>query len=124
MVTQPDRLKKRSQFLNVAHKGQKIVTPGMIAQVLPVQAEPLRVGFTVTKKVGNSVIRNRVKRRLREAVRLAVKEERLDFSGDIVLIGRMATIKRPFPKIRQDISRILRGDKVSSKSKPRPSLKV
>lgn len=116
MVKQPDRLKKRSQFLHVAHKGHKIVTPGLIAQVLPGQAdEDLRVGFTVTKKVGNSVVRNRVRRRLREAVRLSYKEqknkeEKSPFSGDIVVIGRAATLKRPFHKIKKDVLLILKNE--------------
>ncbi|WP_373316375.1 ribonuclease P protein component [Saccharibacter floricola] len=105
MMKQPDRLQKRSQFLYVARKGRKIVTPGLIAQVLPCQgAQAASVGFTVTKKVGNSVIRNRTKRRLREALRLTVQEHGLS-GGQLVFIGRAATRSRPFEKLKQDVQK-------------------
>ena len=109
-MKQPDRLKKRSQFLRVARKGHKVVSPGLIGQVLPGQGDmTVRAGFTVTKKVGNSVIRNRTRRRLREALRLVVKEEGYPSSGDIVLIGRAATRMRPFPLLKHDVRRVLQA---------------
>ena len=61
-----------------------------------------RVGFTVTKKVGNSVIRNRTKRRLREALRLVAREDGLPL-GDFVLIGRDGTRRREFPLLQDDL---------------------
>lgn len=110
-MKQPDRLKKRSQFLLVARKGSKIVTPGLIAQILPRAAgSRLYVGFTVTRKIGNSVIRNRVRRRLREAVRLVVREDYgpqeprsslLD--GCVVFIGRQTTCGRDFLALKDDV---------------------
>ena len=65
-----------------------------------------RVGFTVSKKVGGSVVRNRMKRRLRELAR-----EILPTSGhpgsDHVMIGRSAGIEREFAKLRTDLARAL-----------------
>lgn len=108
-MKQPDRLRKRSQFLRVARNGHKVVSPGLIGQVLPDQGEAtMRAGFTVTKKVGNSVVRNRTRRRLREALRLVVKEtEEFSSSGDIVLIGRATTRKRPFSLLKKDVQKVL-----------------
>jgi ribonuclease P protein component len=65
-----------------------------------------RFGYTVTKKVGNSVIRNRIRRRLREAVRLA------DFSlpkpgHDYVLVARIEALTAPFEEMRGEIFRAL-----------------
>ncbi len=109
-MKQPDRLQKRSQFLRVARKGHKVVSPGLIGQVLPGQGDmTVRAGFTVTKKVGNSVVRNRTRRRLREALRLVVKEEGCPSSGDLVLIGRAATRKRPFPLLKNDVRKVLQA---------------
>ncbi len=109
-MKQPDRLKKRSQFLRVARKGHKVVSPGLIGQVLPEPGDvTVRAGFTVTKKVGNSVVRNRTRRRLREALRLVVKEEGCSSSGDLVLIGRAATRKRPFLLLKHDVRRVLQA---------------
>ena len=78
-----DHLKKRSEFLAVAGTNRQYTTPGLVLQVRPldhdIQAETddaelyparsaVRVGFTATKKVGNAVIRNRARRRLRAAI--------------------------------------------------------
>ena len=65
-----------------------------------------RVGFTVTKKIGNAVVRNRMKRRFRELAR-----EILPSSGhagsDHVMIGRTSGIERDFSDLRADLSKAL-----------------
>ncbi len=70
--------------------------PGVVLQALPREDQgPARLGFTVTKKIGNAVIRNRTRRRLKEAARLVLAEHPV--SGvDLVLIGREATRGRDF----------------------------
>ena len=69
------RLKRRVEFIRIARSGRGHVTPGLVLQVArqdKANADPseqtLGIGFTASKKVGNSVARNRVKRRLRAAV--------------------------------------------------------
>ncbi|MGN1063086.1 MAG: ribonuclease P protein component, partial [Alphaproteobacteria bacterium] len=69
---QPARLKKHRQFVDVANKGQKLVSSGLILLYMPNETGEVRVGFTVTKKLGNAVVRNRIRRRLREVVRLGL----------------------------------------------------
>lgn len=105
---QPTRLKKRKQFVHVAQKGRKVISSGLILQFIEnKKPDTLNVGFTVTKKIGNAVTRNRVRRRLREVVRLGLA----DFNKggyDFVLIGRQATIERPFDKLKQDFAWALR----------------
>lgn len=104
----PTRLKKRAEFLRVAAKGRKAPMPGLVLQALPRgDADPARLGFTVTKKVGNAVIRNRARRRLKEAARLLLREQALA-GVDLVLIGRDATGKRPFPELQRDLARALK----------------
>ncbi len=66
-----------------------------------------RVGFTVTKKVGNAVVRNRVKRRLREAARIELGEAG-QAGFDYVVIGRKATIDREFGRLREDLAKAVR----------------
>lgn len=101
----PGRLKKRAEFLRVAAKGRKAPTPGLVLQVLlRPDAEPVRLGFTVTKKVGNAVIRNRTRRRLREAVRLLLRDHPAA-GADLVLVGRDTTRSRPFPALIEDIAK-------------------
>ena len=66
----------------------------------------MRVGFTVTKKVGNAVVRNRVKRRLRAVA--AEVFPRLGRAGtDYVVIGRLATLTRPFEALRGDLEQAI-----------------
>ncbi|MFM7302152.1 MAG: ribonuclease P protein component [Alphaproteobacteria bacterium] len=101
------RLKKRREFLRAAARGRRAARPGLVLQALPVLEPSLRLGFTVTKKIGNAVIRNRARRRLKEAARLALPGMALS-GWDLVLIGRDATAERPFPLLIEDLRAVLR----------------
>jgi ribonuclease P protein component len=61
---------------------------------------PARFGFTVTKKIGNAVVRNRIRRRLREAVRLSSGAEP---GTDYVLVGRRAALSLQFDRLVTDL---------------------
>jgi ribonuclease P protein component len=101
------RLKRRAQFLRGAAHGRKAAVGGVVVQALPRDDRaPAQLGFTVTKKVGNAVIRNRTRRRLKEAARLEFRERPLT-GVDLVLIGRDSTRKRNFVKLREDLRRAL-----------------
>ncbi len=65
------------------------------------------IGFTASKKVGNAVARNRAKRRLRAAV-AAVMPRHAAGGHDYVLIGRKATLQRPYADLLDDLMRALR----------------
>jgi len=98
-------LKRRAEFLRVAARGRKAPTPGLVLQVLLREDEaPVRLGFTVTKKVGNAVVRNRTRRRLREAARLLLREMPA-IGADMVLVGRDTTRTRPFTDLIGDLRR-------------------
>jgi ribonuclease P protein component len=79
------------------------------------QAGPPRVGFTVSKQVGNAVERNRVRRRLRELIRLAPPDA-LCAGHDYVLIGRRAALRIAFDAMRKELSGALRRVHRSGKS--------
>jgi ribonuclease P protein component len=101
------RLRRRAEFLRVARLGRKVPMPGLVLQALPREdSEPARLGFTVTKKVGNAVIRNRTRRRLKEAARLLLAAEPLA-GADLVLVGRDGTRGRRFDVLMDDIRRAL-----------------
>ncbi len=108
-----ERLKRRPEFLRVAATRRKFVAPGLILQARrhePAGAgvpPPLRVGFTVSRKVGNAVARNRARRRLRAAAE-AVMTGHAAAGEDYVLIGRAGTLTRPFPALLADLEAGLR----------------
>jgi ribonuclease P protein component len=102
------RIVKRADFLRLA-RGRKWAAPGLVLQTAasPEPTDSIRVGFTATKKLGSAVVRNRVKRRLREVVR-AVLPLYGSTGHDYVLIGREATAERPFAVLIEDLKQALR----------------
>lgn len=103
-----DRLRQRADFLAAAASGIKAPATAFVLQVRKRSDDgPARVGFTVSKKVGNAVERNRVRRRLREIVRLSVAG-RIRTGHDYVVIGRRAALDLPFARMKQDFEGALR----------------
>jgi ribonuclease P protein component len=102
-----ERLRQRADYLAAA-TGTKAPATAFVLQARRRDDEgPARVGFTVARKVGNAVARNRVRRRLKEMVRLLpVGPMRLGF--DYVLIGRRAALGLPFERLRAEFETALR----------------
>lgn len=110
------RLKSRPQFLAV-REGESRRGRTFLLEVLDRDApdEPPRVGFTVTKKHGNAVERNRMRRRLKEAVRqsagFAMKN-----GHDYVIVARREVLTAPFADMTAQLI-----DRIESKPKPKRS---
>jgi ribonuclease P protein component len=105
-----ERLKHRSDFLAAA-TGMKVPAGAFVLQARSRGDEaPPRIGFTVSKKVGNAVERNRVRRRLREVVRrsAAFAADAADAGHDYVLIGRRAALQVPFERLIVEFEGALR----------------
>jgi ribonuclease P protein component len=103
----PETIRQRRDFL-IANQGRRVPSAGFVLLVRQRgDGDPLmRAGYTVTKKIGNSVVRNRLKRRLREVVRLALPEHGHP-GADHVLIGREAGLTRDFAQLRADLEKAL-----------------
>jgi len=102
-----ERLRRRADFLAAA-SGIKVPVAAFVLQTRKRRDEgPARLGFTVSKKVGNAVERNRVRRRLREIVRRSAAS-RLRAGHDYVLIGRRAALNLSFDRMTQDFEGALR----------------
>lgn len=101
------RLTRRAEFLRVASQGKKTPQAGLVLQALRREdGGPARLGFTVTKKVGNAVVRNRTRRRLRAAAAEVLKAQPLT-DVDLVLIGRDKTRSRRFSLLVNDLRQAL-----------------
>lgn len=112
------RLTRRPEFLRTASARRKWVTPGVIVQARPRPPGEaiaagndddalVRVGLTVSRKVGNAVKRNRARRRLRALAREFLPEEGRPRT-DYVLIGRRETPTRPAADLRSDLETAVR----------------
>lgn len=103
------RLKRRADFLRVARTARKWVTPGLILHAAPTPGAGavVRVGFTVSRKVGNAVKRNRARRRLR-AVAAAVLPSEAGPGHDLVLIGRVGTGECLYADLLADLQTAVR----------------
>jgi ribonuclease P protein component len=113
-----ERLRKRVDFLAAA-AGSKVTAAAFVLQGRGRgDAGPPRVGFTVSKKVGNAVERNRVRRRLREVVRLS-NTERLRVGNDYVLIGRRGALSLPFARLADDFAGAL--ERIHARRAARPA---
>jgi ribonuclease P protein component len=98
-----ERLKRRKEFLAAA-AGAKASTTGFVLQERPRgDGGPARFGFTVSKKVGGAVERNRVRRRLREIVRLSAAQS-LHGGSDYVMVGRRAALDMSFSRLAEDFA--------------------
>ena len=107
-----ERLKRRSEFLRVASARRKCARPGLVLQANQApdpegrNGARIRIGFTVSKKVGHAVARNRARRRLRAAA-AEVLPRRAAPGTDYVLIGRRGTLTRPYAQLIGDLEAAL-----------------
>lgn len=113
------RLKKRAEFQRVS-RGGRWQSEAFVLQAARRGEDALqgpRVGFTVTRKTGGAVERNRMRRRLKEALRLtetlAAKPDH-----DYVLIARRGALARPFDLLRADLNRAFAAIHLKAKRAP------
>jgi ribonuclease P protein component len=120
-VTAIGRLKTRDEFLR-ARDGTRFAAPTLVLQAIrreeaaEAEREVARFGFTATKSLGGAVVRNRARRRLKEAARLLAPKHATP-GYDYVLIARAGTVQRPFAEITRDLERALA--KVHQAPRPR-----
>ncbi|MDE8346041.1 MAG: ribonuclease P protein component [Acidocella sp.] len=109
ILTPPETLKRRANFLRVAATAQKFARPGFVMQFTrSTNSAPVKVGYTATRKLGGAVTRNRAKRRLREAARLTLAGQ--DLAGiELVLICRQDTATVDFSQLCASLDSTLRA---------------
>ncbi len=101
----PHVLTKRADFL-AANRGLRNARAGFVLLTRPNGGKGVRYGITVTKKIGNAVVRNRMKRRFRELLRAALPERGLP-DHDHVLIGRAGGVERDFDTLAAELQTAL-----------------
>ncbi len=121
-----ERLRQRADFVAAA-TGAKASTAAFVLQARKRgDSGPIRVGFTVTKKVGSAVERNRVRRRLKSVVSRSATGRMRD-GHDYVLVGRRAALELPFDRLVEEFNSALRrlemtaSKEVTARSAARPT---
>jgi ribonuclease P protein component len=99
-------LKKNKHFQAVYRHGKSFANRYMVLYVLKSRCEEGRVGFAAGKRLGNAVVRNRVKRLLREAYRLNRNNIAVGF--DLIIVGRQAVIDKGYTSVEDSFIKLCR----------------
>ena len=102
-----DRLRTSRQFRAVYDRGQRFHTPFFSAFYLSTENPATHIGLTVTRKIGGAIERNRCKRRLREAIRLARRPEAAAGGLDLVLNVKPELLTADFQRIIEAFERTI-----------------
>ncbi len=93
-------LKKNYEFRRLYNRGKSHAAPCLVLYCRRNSSAGNKLGITVSAKVGNAVVRNKVRRRLREIYRLAEGELRSGF--DIVLVARPRAVRSDYEALRRE----------------------
>ena len=99
------RLRRNSDFQRVRQHGRSYASPLMVLAFLRNELDHSRFGFVVSKRLGKAVRRNKIKRRMREAVRLRLPRIKSGF--DVVFIARQPTRQASYQQIEQALDALL-----------------
>lgn len=102
-----NRMRCRRDFLSTYKHGSVRFGRFLVVHLLPVPAHPAKVGISVSRKVGKAVVRNRVKRRLREIIRL--NWQHLPEQHYIVISAKAASKDASYKELETDFHRLLKG---------------
>jgi len=105
MLKQAEKLKRNEDFKKIYARGKSVVTPYLVLYFMRNNLAVNRLGISVSKKVGNSVVRNRVKRLIREAFRLSPIP--LKTGLDLVIIARVRMNQSDYRTVEKHMGQIL-----------------
>ncbi|MFW6030819.1 MAG: ribonuclease P protein component [Halanaerobiales bacterium] len=100
-----DSLKKNSEFKKVYTRGKSIATRNLVLYYFPNNLDTNKLGLSISKKIGNAVIRNKIRRRVKEIIRL---KEDLKKGYDLIFIARKPIVKLDYNGIKKDIDKLIK----------------
>ena len=103
-----ERIKRHFDFIEMKDTNTKAFTHSFVLQIRPNDKGTTRVGFTVSKKIAkHAIVRNKLRRQMREIVRLSPKLQELYPSHDLVLIARSDALNRTYQQLTEDFEYLL-----------------
>ena len=111
------RLRENSDFQRLRREGKTLVHPLVVLSCLPNDREQSRFGFAVGSRIAKAAKRNRIKRRMREAVRVRLLKQEIVQGWDVVLIARKPILDESFQQIDRAIGHLLRRAGLVSEAK-------
>ena len=110
-------IKKRSEFIRSNKFSKKINTPNFIIQKIEINTidKVPYLGFTITKKIGSAIIRNKIKRRLKSIIRelLKYKDKYFDLSSNYILICKKEIVKVSYDDLQNELMDKFKSNKDS-----------
>ena len=94
-----ETLKKNYEFQRLYSKGKSAVTPSLVVYVRKTKRSSNKIGFTVSTKLGKAVVRNRVRRRLREIYRL--NEDSFERGLEMVVVARVKAVRSSYSQLEK-----------------------
>lgn len=99
-------IKKDKDFRRVYSQGNSIATSGLVLYILPNNSQENRYGFSISKKIGKAVTRNKIRRRLKEIIRLKEKERMIKSGYDIIFIVRKPLVDCDYWEIKNEVEKL------------------
>ncbi|MEW9672341.1 ribonuclease P protein component [Ammoniphilus sp. 3BR4] len=113
MLQSQHRLRDQNEFQKVFQQGKSAANRQFVVYMLPKEGqEHIRIGISVSKKIGKAVVRNRVKRLIREASRLLVPQ--MKWRGDLVIIARIPVAEMDYHELSASLTHCLKKAKLLS----------
>jgi ribonuclease P protein component len=100
-----ESLKKNKEFRRVYENGNSYATRNLVIYVLKAKNSYNRYGFSVSKRIGNAVTRNKLKRRLREIIREFEKKE-LFQAQDVIFIARKPVVNLDYQRLKKEVMKL------------------
>ncbi|MFW6305881.1 MAG: ribonuclease P protein component [Bacillota bacterium] len=100
-----DRLKKKRDFNRVYNRGKSLATGNLVLYYFPNNLSENRVGFSISKKIGKAVVRNKIRRRLKEILRI---KKNIKKSYDFIIIARKPVTGLDYTGMERDIDKLFR----------------
>ena len=101
-----NRLKKRKEFAYIFKKGESLGSRHIMLTFVPSKLKKYKIGFSCGKKVGKAVVRNKVKRRIKEAV--YIHRDLLNVGYNYIFVGKQNSSLATFEEIKQEVEFLLR----------------